>query len=208
MTLPVLVVDGKKACGRPDCQQANPQLAANFNRLSKSPSGLRSSCRSCEKRMRETPKARQHEKVRNKERYAREGEVLRAKALEWYVNNREAAIRRTSAYQAEHRDQVNERFRRYRKEGRYRHLDRAHAAKRRALLAQRPAEHIDLDALYERDSGVCQLCYQVVDRALRWPLPLSESVDHVVPLARGGGHTWANVQLAHLSCNMKKGARL
>lgn len=36
----------------------------------------------------------------------------------------------------------------------------------------------------------------------------SESVDHVFPVFRGGGHTWANVQLAHLFCNMKKGAKV
>jgi 5-methylcytosine-specific restriction endonuclease McrA len=29
-----------------------------------------------------------------------------------------------------------------------------------------------------------------------------------VPLARGGAHSYANVQLAHAMCNIKKGARL
>lgn len=42
---------------------------------------------------------------------------------------------------------------------------------------------------------------------LVYPNPLSASLDHVVPLAWGGEHTAANVQLAHLKCNVAKGAR-
>lgn len=35
--------------------------------------------------------------------------------------------------------------------------------------------------------------------------PMSASVDHIVPLSRGGEHSMANVQCAHLSCNSSKG---
>lgn len=31
------------------------------------------------------------------------------------------------------------------------------------------------------------------------------SIDHVVPLSKGGTHTWDNVHLAHKRCNMVKG---
>lgn len=31
------------------------------------------------------------------------------------------------------------------------------------------------------------------------------SVDHVIPLSKGGTHTWDNVKLAHKRCNSKKG---
>lgn len=34
------------------------------------------------------------------------------------------------------------------------------------------------------------------------------SVDHIVPLAKGGLHSWDNVQLAHFKCNTLKGARV
>lgn len=34
------------------------------------------------------------------------------------------------------------------------------------------------------------------------------SVDHIVPLARGGSHSADNVQSAHLLCNLRKGARV
>lgn len=54
---------------------------------------------------------------------------------------------------------------------------------------------------YERDQGVCQLCF----------LPVSfddMDIDHIIPLAAGGTHEPGNVQVAHGPCNRKKGARL
>ena len=34
------------------------------------------------------------------------------------------------------------------------------------------------------------------------------SIDHVIPLSKGGTHSWDNVKLAHFSCNSAKGASL
>jgi len=45
-----------------------------------------------------------------------------------------------------------------------------------------------------------------VDAELRFPDPLSASLDHVLPLARGGRHTRENVRLTHLRCNVRRGA--
>ena len=35
---------------------------------------------------------------------------------------------------------------------------------------------------------------------------LGATVDHLVPIAAGGLHTWDNVALAHRRCNLKRGA--
>jgi len=68
---------------------------------------------------------------------------------------------------------------------------------------------ITLEALYRRDSGVCYLCGGMCD----WNDRDAEhnkcgatypSIDHVIPLAKGGTHAWDNVRLAHLGCNMAK----
>lgn len=70
---------------------------------------------------------------------------------------------------------------------------------------------ITLKKLYARDNGVCYLCggecdwndHQERDGikicGRRYP-----SIDHVLPLARGGMHQWENVRLAHLGCNIDK----
>jgi HNH endonuclease len=60
--------------------------------------------------------------------------------------------------------------------------------------------------VYERDRWRCGLCKRRVNPRLRYPHPMSVSLDHVVPLSRGGGHTYANVQCSHLSCNVDKNA--
>lgn len=52
--------------------------------------------------------------------------------------------------------------------------------------------------------GDCGICGELVDATVRWPDPMSGSLDHIVPLARGGAHDPSNVQLAHLRCNIAK----
>lgn len=86
--------------------------------------------------------------------------------------------------------------------------ERACKAKRRAL--ERGAycgERIDPQEVYERDGWICQLCHKKVNRCLKWPHKMSASLDHIIPVDKGGKHTWANVQLAHLKCNCSKGNR-
>jgi 5-methylcytosine-specific restriction endonuclease McrA len=63
------------------------------------------------------------------------------------------------------------------------------------------------DSIAERDGYLCGLCRGDVDMDLSYPDPMSPSVDHVIPLSTGGNDTVANVQLAHLRCNLSKGPR-
>lgn len=81
--------------------------------------------------------------------------------------------------------------------------------KRRALKAGSAASGAFANAtVFERDGWVCGLCDEPVPRDAVYPDPLSASLDHVVPLSLGGAHSLENVQLAHLSCNVRKGARV
>lgn len=66
-------------------------------------------------------------------------------------------------------------------------------------------EPIDRRRVYERDRWRCGLCGKGVRRDVKAPHPLSPSLDHVVPLSRGGDHLYANVQCAHFKCNWMKG---
>lgn len=56
---------------------------------------------------------------------------------------------------------------------------------------------------------VCALCGKVVDKNLKFPNPLSPSIDHIIPIAKGG-HPAAleNLQLTHLKCNQAKSTKL
>lgn len=79
---------------------------------------------------------------------------------------------------------------------------------RRARLLGVEREYYTTDTIAERDSGVCHLCDKTVDMGLRWPDLGSASVDHILPLSKGGDDTLANVALACLGCNLSKGNRV
>ena len=67
--------------------------------------------------------------------------------------------------------------------------------------------HITLKKVIERDGGICQICGKPVDgtsRSGHGVGMLYPTIDHIIPLSKGGSHTWDNVQLAHLICNSKK----
>lgn len=72
---------------------------------------------------------------------------------------------------------------------------------------------IRLERLYNKYHGTCVICggtcdwndYEIKDDTFiagnHYP-----SIDHIIPLSRGGKHSWDNVQLACRICNIKKGA--
>lgn len=85
---------------------------------------------------------------------------------------------------------------------------RARYHKRRARKKKLPADDIRPREVYERDGWICQICFEPVDEKMKWPDPMSPSLDHVIPLSKGGHHVWENVALAHLDCNVRKGDRV
>lgn len=55
-------------------------------------------------------------------------------------------------------------------------------------------------AVYNRDGGVCQLCFQ--------PVPwFSFACDHIKPVAHGGSTILSNLRLSCAHCNQKRGVR-
>lgn len=56
---------------------------------------------------------------------------------------------------------------------------------------------------------VCAICGQPVDFRLKWPDPLSPTIDHIIPVAKGGHPSDINnLQLAHFTCNRQKSDKL
>lgn len=54
----------------------------------------------------------------------------------------------------------------------------------------------------------CWLCGRVIDPRVVYPDPWSGSVDHVVPLSRGGDPlARGNCRAAHLRCNQRRNNR-
>lgn len=89
------------------------------------------------------------------------------------------------------------------------------ANRRKKIQSALVDKGINLEDLFKRDNGICAICggkcdwsdhtyrgrYFVVGKT--YP-----SIDHIIPLVKGGEHSWANVQLAHHRCNSAKGAKI
>lgn len=58
--------------------------------------------------------------------------------------------------------------------------------------------------IFDRDGWKCGICRKQISRRLRWPHPMSVSLDHKIPLSKGGPHSRLNTQAAHLRCNLRK----
>lgn len=67
---------------------------------------------------------------------------------------------------------------------------------------------VKLSKLIERHNGICQICGLAVDTSDRTGNAIGRyypTIDHIIPISKGGSHTWDNVQLAHMICNSMKG---
>lgn len=69
------------------------------------------------------------------------------------------------------------------------------------------ADMVDALAVFKRDDWRCHLCSKKTKRHLRGTYaPLAPELDHVIPLALGGRHTYDNVKCACRACNGEKNA--
>lgn len=50
----------------------------------------------------------------------------------------------------------------------------------------------------------CHLCHEPIDYDADWLHPLSFTIDHIIPLNRGGADVLENLAAAHRKCNRAK----
>lgn len=81
---------------------------------------------------------------------------------------------------------------------------------RRARKRDAFVETVVPSIVFERDGWICQdtSCLLPVGPELGWPHPMSKSLDHKIPLSRGGKHSYDNTQLMHLACNLSKSSKI
>jgi 5-methylcytosine-specific restriction endonuclease McrA len=111
-------------------------------------------------------------------------ETLERARRRWLAEHPERRREVASASQRRHREAARARWQRYQ------------ARKRDAFV-----EDVNPLIVFERDEGRCGICGEPVDQG-------RFEVDHVIPLARGGEHSYANTQPAHPLCNQRKGTSL
>lgn len=154
------------------CSEHKP--LTEFNVLSKGKYGRASQCRECAK----------------------------SQKREYYKENVDSELERSSTWRFENAEHVHERETRYRLNNPHVFRDKNH--RRRARIFGNECGPVDEVALWQECQGVCQLCFEPIDRSLVWPHPGSPSLDHKLPLSKSGSHTQGNLQWTHLRCNLRK----
>lgn len=81
---------------------------------------------------------------------------------------------------------------------------RARGSRRRARERNAEVERYSRHAIFERDGWRCHICRRKVLRDAVVPDPKAPTIDHLLPLSKGGGDTPANVATAHFICNSIK----
>lgn len=78
---------------------------------------------------------------------------------------------------------------------------------RRIREQESEVEKINPFVVFDRDNWICWLCNTPCDRDASHPQPLAATVDHVVPVSKGGLHRLGNLRCAHAECNTRRGNR-
>jgi hypothetical protein len=157
------------------------------------------------------------QRAKRRERWARNREQINAARREWRAKNRERAIEMERRSRQKHARKKKQRDREYRrkypekyrasiaaakaaKPELYRMIGRASVARRRSRMRAAPVELVSLDAVFARDQMRCHLCGGLVEKADR-------TIDHLIPVVRGGAYAEWNLMTAHELCNKGRGAR-
>jgi 5-methylcytosine-specific restriction endonuclease McrA len=117
----------------------------------------------------------------------------------YYQANRKEKIAYATARNQQNRAVSNEVIRRWKRANPLKVAE--YEGRRRARTRQSRYEPIEPMRVFDRDGWVCHLCKEPVLRD-------DASLDHVLPLARGGSHTYDNVATAHVHCNIVRGSKL
>lgn len=60
-----------------------------------------------------------------------------------------------------------------------------------------------------KTQNTCGICGKPVDFTIKYPHPLSPTIDHIIPINKGGHPSdIENMQLSHFSCNRQKSDKL
>lgn len=160
------------------------------------------------------PECKKHEAEKNERQKAEKQKQLEAERLEEYEKDK-ICQSCGCVFHSEHKTKIycsatcsrREKRRRNAAAGKTKLCDYGNHRKRARVYGVAYEPGITIKKLVKRDGNICQICGEPCDaNDLRWGYsgPLYPSIDHIVAMANGGGHTWDNVQLAHLICNSNK----
>jgi 5-methylcytosine-specific restriction endonuclease McrA len=135
----------------------------------------------------------------NRDNYYKHIEEAREYKRKYYHAHRAEIIKYNTDWIKNNKDK----YKRYAKKNRATHLSlRAeHEQRRRARKRNATVEKVNRDDIIKRDKSTCQICGKLLSKK-------EITLDHIIPLSRGGEHSKSNLQVACNSCNCKKSSKI
>ena len=151
------------------------------------------------------------EHIRKRDRAYRQAnrEKIQRQARAYYENNKARILEYSRAYSREWRTANPEREREQRRRWRANNPDKVGkaTARRAQVELEGNATPELIQAKWEASNKTCILCGNPIDPTLPSRHPMSLTIEHLTPIARGGTHNINNLDFAHFSCNASKGAK-
>jgi 5-methylcytosine-specific restriction endonuclease McrA len=86
---------------------------------------------------------------------------------------------------------------------------KTHRKRQKATRRSATVESVSPLRVFMRDGWRCHLCGGMTDKSKRGTLhPNAPELDHIVPLSKGGEHSYRNTACAHKRCNAAKSDRI
>lgn len=133
---------------------------------------------------------------------SREGNRKRQKA--YHLAHKKEITECKKAYRATRKKEIADWQKEYRRK--YPDKSRVLCRKYRALKRSNAHEPYTDTYIFERDDWMCGICGRGINKRLKRPNLLSKSIDHIIPISKGGADAPINLQAAHLRCNQLKSA--
>ena len=117
-------------------------------------------------------------------------EKLKAKARNYYRKNRAKKLIKAKEYILNNLEKV-------------RMMKRVYSAKRRCLIGninRKILQEVYEENILKYDTLTCYLCKKPINFG-------DDSIDHIIPVSKGGSNDKENLNIAHLTCNMRKSAK-
>jgi 5-methylcytosine-specific restriction endonuclease McrA len=182
-----------KACT--ECQQIKPLTEFHIRKDAKD--GHRNKCKNCFKAI--NAKWRNNNQIQKKQ-----------SAALWYVKNKNHAVNQAQKWQKNNRDKKRQHNKNWRKNNHNKIIEfakkwrlanpekvREAEHRRRAFKNNTQTKFVSKKEILSLYLANCFYCSK----------PLAGTVDHIVPLSRGGRHSIGNLISACVSCNSKKGTK-
>jgi hypothetical protein len=144
-------------------------------------------------------------KKRDADYYKRNCEKIKSRSSDWRRNNPEQKYKNDLKWAEENPEKVHESRRNWRHTNRG--IQKEKDVRRRVRLVSQSDNTITKESigLLYSSAKDCPYCGVEMSDRCHEDLKTAKSLDHLVPLEKGGSHSLSNVTICCLSCNSKKG---